>query len=1211
MAIEDANGNVTAWVVTNVTIAISNNPTGHGVLIGATNQTSLSGEATFNDLVITNDGGSGYTLAASIPNLPTVVSSPFNIVNPLPGITSLDPFYTPAGVNNVLLTVNGNNFVASSTIEWNGSPLFTSYVSSTELTANVPGSDVSTVGTVSVTVVSPAPGGGTSSAATFYIQPTLPPVVYVDTNYTSLAANTWVNWPYTGSGPHIVGYDAFGAIQAGVNAVTNGGTVNVAAGTYAENVTVSQSLSLLGPNANIDPNTETRIVEAVIVPGAVQTSAQGSTSGVLIRVGNASSHVDATIKGFTLNGHNGNLSGGVTLNGVEIDTGAGIVNSINSFDTNPGSFDTTIIVQNNILQNLERYGVLVDSVPASTPNAGNDVSHNKIDNLPAGNNFSTPGRGRGRGVAFEDNSYGTCTFNVMTRVNVGWQDDNFWQASPASGTLVASNTISTYHRGIYHNLQYQSATAATIQGNNIQVETGGDQPASSSNFGIELSSIQDTVSEAVIGNNVTNNIYGIMLWNVPSTGNVIVSGGTVSGNQIGVWATSQDPQFGPAAASQSIISNVTVVNATIAGVEVDDSTATAATKATITGNSVVSGNPLGLFVNGAAASAIVLNNSATITSNGIGIDVDTGAALIQNNDLTGNTVAGIVATNGAKVDAGNCTGTNVTGLGISTGGNNLSGYLNTTDGIINANPGGVPEVLADHDNFGTSSPANIPSAFRGAVEYSESPAVIVAPPNITVTCVAETEGAEEFAGATNLAEFTTQGGYYSASSATVSFSDSPHPSVGINGNITRTYTVTDGCTVASTCAQTITVDNTNAPSFTIVPLNMTLDTDAGECSKSNVIWTVTALGYCGDTASVVSTPASGSTFGVGPTVVTLVATDVSGNQATTNFTVTVIATNLPSISCPGAKTIVANATNAQATIPDLTSLVTASDPCVGYTLSQTPVGGTTVGLGQYPVTVWATDQYGNSNYCTATITVIYTNSPVLACAVDETVSVTQDKEPYAIGYPTATDPDGPVAITYSDDVSGLTNCDVTGDILRTWTAVDASSNVATCVQTITVVDTNAPYFAYLPGNITTTNDWNQCGAMVNYGAAALDLGYYQGFENTNWIFNTNSANDDLDWNGYYTWGPSYSTMYRVPSGSNGIVSPNGVAYGIIDSTATAAYGYASNGVYTAFGGGCIPFASGYKVVVDVYINFNDPEVLNSTPTSGYGYACGSVSKSNP
>ena len=347
-----------------------------------------------------------------------------------------------------------------------------------------------------------------------------PNVVYVDKNFTGPIGSD----PDGPTGPATaIGYDAFATIQEGVNGVAGNGTVNVAAGNYPENVTVPKSLSLLGPNTSVDPNTGTRVAEAVVRPAVTETSGQGSTSGTIFRLGTGSGHIDVTVKGFTLDGNNPLLTNGRTLNGVQVHTGAGIINSIGSFDTNPGAYDVKMIVQNNIIQNLERYGVLADGVPSTTPSAGTDVSFNKIDNLPSGNNF---GGGRGRGVAFEENVYGSCTFNVMTRVNVGWQDDNYYLASPGAGTVVDNNQIHTYHRGIFHNLQYQSATAATITNNQIFAETTGDFPASTTNFGVELATIQSAVGVTVTNNNSTGNVYGILLWNVPTTSTITVSGGT-------------------------------------------------------------------------------------------------------------------------------------------------------------------------------------------------------------------------------------------------------------------------------------------------------------------------------------------------------------------------------------------------------------------------------------------------------------------------------------------------------------------------------------------------------------------------------------------------------------------------------------------------------------------------------------------------------------
>jgi predicted outer membrane repeat protein len=360
--------------------------------------------------------------------------------------------------------------------------------------------------------------------------------------------------------------DDTGAIQRAVAVAASLDTVNVEAGTYFDNVTVNKSLTLLGANSGIDPNTGVRGPETVVEPAVTETSMQGSTSGTIFRVGTGAGHVDVTIDGFTIDGHNANLTGGRTLNGVMIDTGAGIINSIGSFDTNPGAYDTTMTVQNNIIQNLERYGVLADNTAASPGVAGNVVSHNKIDNLPSGNNF---GGARGRAIAFEDNVYGTVSFNVITRVNVGWQDDNYSVASPGAGTLVDHNTIHTYHRGIFHNLQYSNATAATISNNSIFVDTSG-LGASGTDFGLELISIEGAVGVTVTNNNDTGNAFGVLITGDTTTAGITVSGGTLSGNKYGVYVTDNDPQFpSDGNTPNATISGATITGATNAGVFVE------------------------------------------------------------------------------------------------------------------------------------------------------------------------------------------------------------------------------------------------------------------------------------------------------------------------------------------------------------------------------------------------------------------------------------------------------------------------------------------------------------------------------------------------------------------------------------------------------------------------------------------------------------------
>ncbi len=88
---------------------------------------------------------------------------------PVPVISSLSPPSAVPGGVAFTLTVNGSSFVSNSTVQWKGLARATTFVSFTQLSASILASDIATAGTATVTVVNPAPGGGTSSGATFAI----------------------------------------------------------------------------------------------------------------------------------------------------------------------------------------------------------------------------------------------------------------------------------------------------------------------------------------------------------------------------------------------------------------------------------------------------------------------------------------------------------------------------------------------------------------------------------------------------------------------------------------------------------------------------------------------------------------------------------------------------------------------------------------------------------------------------------------------------------------------------------------------------------------------------------------------------------------------------------------------------------------------------------------------------------------------------------
>ena len=93
--------------------------------------------------------------------------------NPAPTTTSISPTSQTAGATAFTLTVNGANFVTTSVVNFNGSARSTSFVNSSQVTAQITAADVATAGSFPITVTNPTPGGGTSNPQTFTVNPKL------------------------------------------------------------------------------------------------------------------------------------------------------------------------------------------------------------------------------------------------------------------------------------------------------------------------------------------------------------------------------------------------------------------------------------------------------------------------------------------------------------------------------------------------------------------------------------------------------------------------------------------------------------------------------------------------------------------------------------------------------------------------------------------------------------------------------------------------------------------------------------------------------------------------------------------------------------------------------------------------------------------------------------------------------------------------------
>ncbi|MCK6550638.1 IPT/TIG domain-containing protein [Myxococcota bacterium] len=112
--------------------------------------------------------GRVFEVMQTVPNLLVGVKLRIE-TRPAPAIATLAPSAHYAGSGDLTLTITGASFVRDSVVRFAGAEVATTWVSSRELTARVPEALVSAPGTFDVVVTTPAPGGGTSGAASVIV----------------------------------------------------------------------------------------------------------------------------------------------------------------------------------------------------------------------------------------------------------------------------------------------------------------------------------------------------------------------------------------------------------------------------------------------------------------------------------------------------------------------------------------------------------------------------------------------------------------------------------------------------------------------------------------------------------------------------------------------------------------------------------------------------------------------------------------------------------------------------------------------------------------------------------------------------------------------------------------------------------------------------------------------------------------------------------
>ncbi|MBL7822498.1 MAG: HYR domain-containing protein, partial [Saprospiraceae bacterium] len=947
-----------------------------------------------------------------------------------------------------------------------------------------------------------------------------------------------------GAGKVHNGANNYCTIQDAIDAASPGDLITVDPGTYPENVTVNKTLTINGPKLNLDADTRFAAftggpsnpkadptVEAIITTPANNPLGGNPGANDLIRIlANG-----VTINGFVIDGNNPTLPPSSVTDGgsVNIHARRGITNRNNSDVAVPLN---NLNIKYNIIQNLaQRVINLANDGPVST---GNLITENVL------RHYGYDPVNGGQAVILFTNAYADITNNTIeiSDNNIGLHLQNFSN----NGNMSWSNnnvTVGQDAIGMHANLFYAPSASLTINNNTVNAATGVTG-TSDYTWGINIWSVQVGSTVSLTGNTVgsSGGVFGrgINLWNLPTSNTVTVNGGTVGKSAIGINLDNVDPYFGAGSNTQVNVSNVTVnsgigQNGIQARTDVINAVPPAGNvtlnldKVTVNGgtNAVAvmapaSSSPFtasltidndselnktggqvgtGVLVSGTQASANIKNNDASINGYAIGIDVDGGSALIENNHIYDNGIGvrfinsgtGTVKTNKffetglpngkdlqLAASAGAVTATaNNWFAGSTYGVENLSATdVDATLNYWNAANGPGP--------VGPGSGANITTKvlycqYLNGIPVPLGGTGVATSPTVTIA-VTETSGVANndgiiCAGASATLDATTTGAtaYSWSTGATTA-------SIIVSPGSTTTYTVTvtfPGCTV--TDDQMITVEPLPACTITGTngPVCPNTSNDFSGPAGVSYAWSISGNATIpgatnAQTVSVLAGSLCNNNF-----TLTLVTTD--GNSCTSSCTKTVnVLDNAGPVITPG--TIAACYPTVAAAEAAALAATSATDNCPGSITEAASTSGTCSAV----VTVTETDACGNVS-STAYNTRIDNAPPTFtSCPTTITVNNVVGLCGRSVSYaaPTATDNCTGMLTILKVDGTGLMSGDFfpVGTTLQKFETTDECGNTSTCMFNVVVIDNELPIITGCPTNIVKSTDPGLCTALVTWVA---------------------------------------------------------------------------------------------------------------------------------
>ena len=273
------------------------------------------------------------------------------------------------------------------------------------------------------------------------------------------------------------------------------------------------------------------------------------------------------------------------------------------------------------------------------------------------------------------------------------------------------------------------------------------------------------------------------------------------------------------------------------------------------------------------------------------------------------------------------------------------------------------------------------------------------------------------------------------------------------GTTTVTVTAVDEASNSSTCSFSVTVEDTIAPTVTCKDATLNLD-----ASGTVTVTPLDVLDSASDNSGIDTMTVAPEVFVCSDTettqTVTLTVTDFGGNSSTCTSMVTIEDNLAPTASCQDI-TVELDAAGQVSITPDMIDNG-SSDNCSIDTMWVTPENFVCSDVGTpQTVTLTVQDGSGNSDNCTATVTIEDNVSPDAVCQnitveLDAAGQVSITADMIDNGSSDACGIDTMWLDTYDFDCTNL------GDNTVTLTVEDVNGNTSTCPATVTVEDNAGP-----------------------------------------------------------------------------------------------------------------------------------------------------------